>query len=201
MTGRQGIVQPDSRVPEAVRTAGERLVETAAALGWFTAGPIARTDRSAVLSAARKWLERTEAAIDTFTAADALTVIEIYDPVHRIAHNTAADPRYIHRYVNAALEARIHGDHSVDPYRLFRMIHRGLTAAFKLYSDRPLEWKSRMLDRWHREFRTGTYTGPEPIDDYDRQNRIAILLDTDLWTFEPDPQAFKSRLRAASTPC
>ncbi len=60
-----------------------------------------------VRKAAKDWVHAIRQRIDNISVADALTIINIFDPVHRIAYGTPADSAFINRYTLAAFDAYI----------------------------------------------------------------------------------------------
>lgn len=83
----------------------------------------------------------------------------------------------------SAFNARIAGDRSIDDYALFRDISSGINRpGGKPLFGRPLQWCAMMLDRWHKEFKTGR--GDKELPVYDTLQRVSILMDSDLWAFE-----------------
>ncbi|MDE5673997.1 MAG: hypothetical protein K2I16_10000 [Muribaculaceae bacterium] len=94
----------------------------------------------------------------------------------------------------SAFNARIAGDRSIDDYALFRDISSGINRpGGKPLFGRPLQWCAMMLDRWHKEFKTGR--GDKELPVYDTLQRVSILMDSDLWAFETRNEArFKQLL-------
>ena len=107
----------------------------------------------------------------------------------------------------ADFEARIRGDKSIDPYLLYRGINAGIAKRDPRYLGRPLQWSTSMLDRWYKDI-TGTNAGSfsrgaatEGTTLYDLLQKVAILMETDLWFYEgANQKAFKQRLFASLHP-
>ena len=107
----------------------------------------------------------------------------------------------------ADFEARIRGDKSIDPYLLYRGINAGIAKRDPRYLGRPLPWSTAMLDRWYKDI-TGTNAGSfsrgaatEGTTLYDLLQKVAILMETDLWFYEGAGQkAFKRRLFTSLRP-
>ena len=93
----------------------------------------------------------------------------------------------------SAFNARIAGDRSIDDYALFRDISSGINLpGGKSLFGRPLQWCAMMLDRWHKEFKTGR--GDKELPIYDTLQRVSILMDSDLWAFETRNEAHFKQL-------
>lgn len=177
-------------------------------------GPLT-PDMRAVRESAREWIEKVETSIDAFTPGDALALTGPFDMIHRIAFGRPARAPFLDRYRLAAFEARIRGDKTVCPYTLHRIISAEIKRGNPLYLGRPLDWKSDLLRRWHTLHRFGPSLTPTPMRqqphpsdesrmqtaanaDDDTRQRVAILLESDLYAFEASNEpAYKLRLFAA----
>lgn len=58
-----------------------------------------------VRKAAKDWVQAVRRRIDTIPVSDALTIINIFDPVHRIAYGSPADSAFINRHTLAAFNS------------------------------------------------------------------------------------------------
>ena len=58
-----------------------------------------------VRKAAKEWVQSVRRRIDKMPISDALTVINIFDPVHRIAYGSPADSVFINTYTLAAFDS------------------------------------------------------------------------------------------------
>lgn len=142
---------------------------------------------------ARRWLREVDTVIDSMTASAAFKVTSCYDLIHRIAYHTPAFTDFLNKYTLKAFESMIRGDEAVNRYDMFRRIAAGIDRGDKAYFGRPLQWQSLCLERWYKQFSTDT--GLEGLSDYDIAQRVNILLETDLWAFDPRNQsAFKHHL-------
>lgn len=195
----------DFRDAAQSRTFGEHYITTANDLGWATGGAISAPLRSEMLRIGKRWLKGVKGSLAAYTPADALLLISRYGLIHRIVYDAVPDPRFVCEVVCRALDARMHGDKSVDIYELYRQIDNGMLTHPELYSGKPLTWMTEKLQSWYEEFRTGRHVDrsllrswsgkPEPVTDRDILNRVDILLRANLWAFTPDPQTLKQRLR------
>lgn len=148
---------------------------------------------------ARNWLREVDKVIDGMTPSEAFKVIPCYDAVHRIAYRTGAFSNFLNKYILQAFESMIRGDKTVDRYDMFRQISAGIKRGDKAYFGRPLQWQSLTLEKWYRQFRSGT--GLEDLSERDIAERVSILLETDLWAFDPRNQsAFKHHLLTTYRP-
>ncbi|MDE7467420.1 MAG: hypothetical protein K2M61_03605 [Muribaculaceae bacterium] len=153
-------------------------------------GPMETALRTSII----QWLRQARSAMSTLPAAEALELAEAYDTLYVAAYATAPAPGHTFPAVSRALKAHRSGDTAVDPYRLFRMIDRGLARRHTPYFGAPLAWHSHTLAHWHRQFAYGTCF--EPLSDYDTRQRVALLLQSDLRPFEPLTEAtYKQTLR------
>ena len=148
---------------------------------------------------ARRWLREVDNVIDSMTPSGAFKVISCYDLIHRIAYHTPAFTDSLNKYTLKAFESMICGDEAVNRYDMFRRITKGIDRGDKAYFGRPLQWQSLCLEKWYKQFSTGK--GLEDLSDYDIAQRVNILLDTDLWAFDPRNQsAFKHHLLTTYRP-
>ena len=172
----------------------KRIFLAANNLDLFVSRRCCTQEEREVKAIAKEWICRVEEAIDNMSAGDALTVISSFDIIHRIGYNIPANQSYVDKYKLGAFEAYIRGDKSVDQYILYDAISEEIRRRNKAYFDRPLDWQSLCLDRWHKNFRTGKSAIPQ--SDYDTIHQITALLNADLWAFDPEQTAFKHRLMA-----
>lgn len=182
-------------------------MQAASEAGMFLVQASSGREQREIRETAEEWVRRVEASIDTMTAGDALSVIYIFDLIHRIAYGKPAKTDYLDRYRLGAFEAFIRGDKSVDRYELFHALSDEIAKRNKAYFDRPLKWISLCLDRWHRNFlpasrqinnprppRQNEYVSAVGQSDYDTICQLTALLSSDLRAFETDQDAYKRRL-------
>lgn len=170
-----------------------QLIESASNAGLFV-DPVttSKAEGKAVVAAAREWIKRVDARIAEMSAGEALSVINVYDVIHRIVFRRPADRQQTDRIKLSAFEARLHSDSSVDEYELFHAIGTELNRGNKAYFDRPLQWYSLSLDRWHKNFPHGICK--KTMSTYDTLRQVEALLDENLWAFESNQDAYKSAL-------
>lgn len=147
---------------------------------------LARGQCPAARREGRVWLGAVSEQLDAMTAADALQLVDAYDLIHRMVYGTAADD-VVERTVRRALHAA-----DADEYLLYRAIGRQLRRGSAEWFGKPLTWCSLRLERYYNNFKRGV--------DFDSAHDLlqqgAILLDEDLWAFEPDQQRFKRAVLA-----
>lgn len=142
---------------------------------------------------AKTWIGRVEDNIPALSAGDSLTIIGVYDLVHRIAFNRAANGNYINKHKLNAFDAYLRGDKTVNQYALQQAVSLEIRRGNKVFMDKPLQWECRCLDRWHKQFRFGKSF--DQMSDYDTIQRVKSLLDSDLWAFETrNESSFKQKL-------
>lgn len=173
---------------------GLLLISCADKLGLTTSNEPTIGSRSQITKLAERWSRGVEHSIARMSAADALEILETYDIVQRLDLYCEPAPDFIFRYVDRALDARIHGASNVDPYKLYNRISAGLRLKEKAYYGKPLDWSLNMLDVWHRDFLTGHYAGFTHATAYDIISRVAVLLTSDISAFELNPEAYKRKL-------
>lgn len=173
---------------------GLLLISYADKLGLGTGKEPAIGSRSQIMKLAERWSRGVERTIARMSAADALEILETYDIVQRLVLYREPAPDFIFRYVDRALDARIHGASNVDPYKLYNIISAGLRLKEKAYYGKPLDWSLNMLDVWHRDFLSGHYAGFTHATAYDIISRVAVLLTSDISAFELDPESYKLAL-------
>lgn len=187
-------------------------MQAASEAGMFLVQAAYSREQREIRATAEEWVRRVEASIDTMAAGDALSVIYIFDLIHRIAYGKPAKTDYLDRYRLGAFEAFIRGDKSVDRYELFHALSDEIAKRNKAYFDRPLKWISLCLDRWHRNFLPATrqinYAHSPRQSNYPCSPRVSAveqryynticqltaLLSSDLRAFETDQDAYKRRL-------
>lgn len=196
--------------PEEVTDCANRLCRLASDVGLFLSDCATTAEVVAVRQAAAEWLREVDLRIERMTPAAAFSAICSYDIIHRIARQTPAPADIISRQVLRAFDAFIHGDTAIDRYHLFRQITVGLSRRDPAYLGKLLQWHSLCLDRWHKEFRrmltafrpaprlttisspgaslstptTSSSVSSSPTP-YDLIQRATLLLESDLWAFEP----------------
>lgn len=173
---------------------GLLLISCADKLGLTTGNEPTIGSRSQITKLAERWSRGVERSIARMSAADALEILETYDIVQRLVLYREPAPDFIFRYVDRALDARIHGASNVDPYKLYNRISAGLRLKEKAYYGKPLDWSLNMLDGWHRDFLSGHYAGFTHATAYDIISRVAVLLTSDISAFELNPEAYKRKL-------
>lgn len=173
---------------------GLLLIICADKLGLTTSNEPTIGSRSQITKLAERWSRGVERSIARMSAADALEILETYDIVQRLVLYREPAPDFIFRYVDLALDARIHGASNVDPYKLYNRISAGLRLKEKAYYGKPLDWSLNMLDGWHCDFLSGHYAGFTHATAYDILSRVAVLLTSDISAFELNPEAYKRKL-------
>lgn len=173
---------------------GLLLISCADKLGLTTSNEPTIGSRSQITKLAERWSRGVERSIVRMSAADALEILETYDIVQRLVLYCEAAPDFIFRYVDRALDARIHGASNVDPYKLYNRISAGLRLKEKAYYGKSLDWRLNMLDSWHSDFLSGHYAGFTHATAYDIISRVAVLLTSDISAFELNPEAYKRKL-------
>lgn len=142
---------------------------------------------------AKEWIYNVKSLIGRMSAGDAMDVLESYDFMHRLAQRSPIPREFADEYLFKALDARIHGDKSVNEYHLFRYIRTELNKKNKPFFDKPLQWYSSSLNRWFKKFKYGSTF--ENISDYDTLEIISILLSEDLFVFaDGDQNLYKKKL-------
>lgn len=173
---------------------GLLLISCAYKLGLTTSNEPTIGSRSQITKLAERWSRGVERSIARMSAADALEILETYDIVQRLVLYCEPAPDFIFRYVDRALDARIHGAYNVDPYKLYNIISAGLRLKEKAYYGKPLDWSLNILDGWHRDFLSGHYAGFTHATAYDIISRVAVLLTSDISAFELAPESYKHLL-------
>lgn len=177
-----------------VTESASQMLASANELGLF----MTQTSRQSVnarrfVEDATVWISNVRKQIDVYPIGKALALIDVYDLLHRVTYLRPADRGFINGIILKALEARIHGDRSVDEYVLYRAIRSGIGRKDKAFFDRPLQWLCLTEESWYNEASKGY--GRSRLSDYDILNRAAILLEIDLFAFEGTNQpVFKRRL-------
>ena len=172
-------------------------------------------EAATLITRCRHWLTAVHDRMAHYTPGDALLLTDTYDIIHRLVHQQPADPSFLNPIRLRALEARIHGDTTVDEYTLYRVIDAAVRRRDPLFLGRPLHWLTLTLDRWYHRlkkqinsFPSGGTTASAPfkiqnskskiplVSDYDTQMMVSLLLTADLSAYEgPRQAAFKQRLR------
>lgn len=110
------------------------------------------TMRTQIRSLAAQWTARIKSSINEMAPTEALDLLGTYDPVQRLILHREPEADFIFKYVNRAFEALIHGDVTINIYRLHNRISAGLRNKGKAYCGRPLDWNMMMLSDWHQDF-------------------------------------------------
>lgn len=181
------------RVDEVIDCAS-RILDRANELKLFLP-ETSRQSREAMrlIREATTWVNNVKSHIDSYSAGEALPLIDVFDLVHRIACLQPADRAFINDIILKAFEAKIHGDITVDEYMLYRAVHSRISRKDKAFFDRPLKWLCMCNKCWHDEAIAGYDKTGLPV--YDIINRASILLEADLYAYEGRNQkAFKQHL-------
>lgn len=179
---------------DIVTESASQMLASANELGLF----MTQTSRQSVnarrfVEDATVWISNVRKQIDSYPVGKALALIDVYDLLHRVTYRRPADKNIVNGIILKALEARIHGDKSVDEYVLYRAIRSGIDRKDKTFFDRPLQWLCLTEESWYNEAVKGY--DRSRLSDYDILSRAAILLETDLFAFEGSNQTtFKRRL-------
>lgn len=184
-----------SRAEEVIECAS-RILDKANELNLFLPGT-SRQSREAMrlIREATTWVNNLKSHIESFSAGEALSLIDTFDLVHRIASLQPVDRTLVNGIILRAFEARIHGDKTVDEYMLYRAIHARIIRNDKAFFDRPLRWLCMCNKCWYDEAIAG-YDKTD-LAAYDIINRTSILMDADLYAYEGRNQkAFKQHLAA-----
>lgn len=179
---------------DVVTESASQMLASANELGLF----MTQTSRQSVnarrfVEDATVWISNVRKQIDAYPIGKALALIDVYDLLYRVTYQRPAHRSFVNGIILKALEARIHGDKSVDEYELYRAIRSGIGRKDKAFFGRPLQWLCLTEESWYNEATKGY--DRSRLSDYDILNRAAILLETDLFAFEGSNQtAFKRRL-------
>lgn len=179
---------------DIVTESASQMLASANELGLFKA-QTSRQSREALrlVGEATAWISNVRKQIDAYPVGKSLALIDVYDLLHRVTYRRPADKGFVNGIILKALEARIHGDRSVDEYVLYRAIRSGINRKDKAFFGRPLQWLCLTEESWYNEAVKGY--DRSRLSDYDILNRATILLETDLFAFEGSNQtAFKRRL-------
>lgn len=174
--------------------AGRKLIERLKIARMFDSAPDLTPAARHLIMECGLWLDDVDRNIGSFAPAEALELSQVYDLVHRAARRSPAI-KLINNQFTRAFEAWIHGDRRVDPTDLMVAADAGLRRRDPHYLGKVLDWYSRTIGRWHRQFaQTRTFADATP-----RQARLraSILLAHDLTAYDRSPSAFKHLLRAA----
>lgn len=145
------------------------------------------------IQCAKEWICSVKTWLDSISIGDAMDMLEPYDIMHRLAFQTPTPKEFEDKYMMKAFEARIHGDHTVNEYHLFRKIRKELKNKNKAYLDRPLQWYMISLDRWYKNFKYGSSLTELP--DYDTLQIISILMSEEIFEYaDGDQTHFKQQL-------
>lgn len=144
---------------------------------------------------ARRWVNGVKRMLPALSAADALGLVDVYGFIHRIAFRRPADPAFLDNLVLSAFDARIHGDKTVDKYRLYHAVYIQVRRRNRAFMGAPLQWLCESLDRWHRNFKTGDW---RKLSDYDMIRQSGILIGADMFVYQGDSADFKRALYASN---
>lgn len=186
------ISQVDFMDPEAVDGFAALTVATADRVGMFTSDVASGQSVRDICLSAKDWIYGVEENINLMTSDDRLKLLDSYDWMHRIAYRSPAPVKFLNNHILSAFDARIHGDRTVDEFRLFHSIGDALNRRHdEAYFDKPLKWYSMTLGDWTAWAEEG------------RLNRLPLhseicvtseLLGSDLFSFVPRQQDFKSAI-------
>ena len=180
---------------EDVCIAARDIIDRANRFGLLTGISSRQTvDGQQIVKDARVWTDQVRSRIETFSPGIGLTLIATFQLIYRLAYNYSCDNELCDSIKLRAFDAYMNGDKTVDTYLLYRTISAEIRAHNIAFIGRPLTWLSTILDKWHRNFKTGTSTAK--LSEYDASQQVNILLDEDLYAFDPNPKAYKQRLLA-----
>lgn len=160
-------------------------------------------ENQSLIRIARMWLEAVSRCISALSAGDALEILASFDAIHHLVFHAPADKAFVTTCVLNAFNAFMEGDRSVDEYRLFRAVNAEIDRCNASFLGEPMDWTCRKLEEWWRNFRSvGSQSSTknpnaselQALSDYDTIQQASILLDQDLWAFEPDQARFKTLL-------
>lgn len=189
------IKQVDFCNANEVRDSAQKLIHAANSVGMFSTDGRLDAKQEQIRALAKEWVSKVESGIDSMNAGDALTVIYVFDIIHRMAKGVPAKEGYVDKYKLGAFEAFIHGDANVDQYLLFHALSEEIARRNNTYFGRPLEWVALCLSRWHKAFATGKSSVEQSA--YDNINQATALLCSDLFAFEKNEKTYKRRLATA----
>lgn len=170
------------------------LCEAAGSLGMAMPEFKPTKDTNAIRQLANKVVRKLDEVMPQMAVADAFKVISAYDIAYRLAYLTVPDQKILNRYVLAAFDAMLRGNHDIDQYEMYRAVVQGIQRRDAAYFDKPLTWLTTIEEQWYTESKKGFDT--EALPEYDIQNRVAILLRANLMAYEGRNQAtYKQTLR------
>ncbi len=149
-----------------------------------------------LLPVAKEWLRTIREILPGIPSCRLIRLADIYGMLHLIVYNETASET-VGRYYKEAFMTRVRGDHTVSETELFRAIAGRLQSGDRSFLGKYLDWYSRTLDRFFREFDKilqisggSTFSGTA-----ESLRKANILLSTDLFAFAGrGQQSFKSRL-------
>ena len=152
--------------------------------------PVNSRELRSLIRVAKEWIKNVEESFTTMTPGDIISVLPYYQNVYIPACRTQPPAPYIAKWCLKVLDAKIHGDTSVNSTELFSAIADGIRRGRKEYLDRPLKWYSITLDYWIKILKGG-------IEDIHINKGITIvtqLLSCDLTAFMSNQMRFKQSL-------
>lgn len=165
-------------------------VATADRVGMFTSDTAPRQAVRELRLSAKDWVYGVEENIALMSSDDRLKLLDSYDWMHRIAYSSPAPGKFLNNHILSAFDARIHGDMTVDEFRLFHAIGDALNRRRdEAYFDRPLKWYSMTLGDWT------TWAEEGRLNRLPLHSEVCItseLLGSDLFSFVSRQQDFKS---------
>lgn len=177
------IATADFDIIDEVIGAASQTIEKAHELGLFMSKSSRQSSEAiSLIGETTVWINNVKRRIDSYSAADALRLADLFDFMHRIASQRPADTTFINRIILRAFDARIHGDKTVDEYILYRAIRAAVNRRDKAFLGRPLDWLCISEEQWYNEASLGyEHT---TLSAYDIINRTSILLESDLFVYE-----------------
>lgn len=160
---------------------------------YMSATPLQSREAMQIYQAAKSWVNTVKRQLLVMQPADALSLIDSYEFMHRIAFQSPAKAEELNKVKLAAFDAMIHGDKAVDEYLMFRVIRNAVRQRDKAFFDKPLTWSCIVEERWHKEALRGFDRAR--LTDYDIISRVTLLLESDLFAYEGrNQEQFKQSL-------
>lgn len=168
------------------------ILSNANSLGWFISEqPKYTNDGKRIINLANRWIEMVKPRLEWMPAGDALSLSEAYDLMHSLAFNSPAPSEIIEKQKLRAFSGLMHGDETVDEYHIFRTVKNELAQKNKSFSGGPVDWLSISLNRYMANQSDAANSNTEP---YAAIQQSAILMDSDLRTFEHNQNIFKKKV-------
>lgn len=179
---------------EEINAFASLLISLGSSLGVLKSKtPQQSKDAVTVYQSAKGWVNSVRMRLMIMSPSEALSVIEAYEIMYRIANWCDKNPEEACKVKLSAFDAMLHGDESVDRYMMFRIIRKAVRQKEKAFLDKPLAWSCLAERRWYLEACEGF--DRSQLSDYDILSRVSILLESDLFAYEGrDQHKFKRRL-------